>query len=89
MRPETIDRVADIASGASRRSESDFESRALVALARSKQRSERAAGRQHAAFIAQLAAAKDHHPQTRHLRRADPGTASAAYRAPAAFKRVQ
>ena len=89
MRPEAIDTAADAPSGSSGRSEPDFENRALVALARTTQRAERTAGRQHAAFIAQLVAAKDQHPQMRQLRRADPGMASAAYRATAALKRVQ
>ena len=89
MRPEAIDTAADIPSGPSGRSEPDFENRALVAPTCSTQRAERTAGRQHAAFIAQLVAAKDQHPQTRQLRRADPSVASAAYRATAALKRVQ
>jgi hypothetical protein len=89
VRPEAIDTAADVPSGLSGRSEADFENRALIALARTTQCAQRTAGRQHAAFIAQLVAAKDQHPQTRQLRRADPGIASAAYRATAALKRVQ
>jgi len=89
MRPEAIDTVADVPSGSSERSEPDLENRALVALARTTQRVERTAGRQHAAFIAQLVVAKDQHPQMRQLRRADPGMASAACRATAALNRVQ
>jgi hypothetical protein len=87
MRPEAIDITSDILSGG--QSKPNFENRALVARSHTTRRAERTAGRHHAAFIAQLVAVKDQHPQMRQLRRADPGMASAAYRATAALKRVQ
>jgi hypothetical protein len=46
---------------------------------------QRAGGYHSAAFLAQLVATKDQHPQTRERRRAEPDMASAAYRAAAAL----
>lgn len=59
------------------------ESRALVALTPPSDRLERQAAIGDAPFLAQLAATKDHHPQTRERRRAEPNEALAAYRATA------
>ena len=59
------------------------ESRALVALTPPSERLERQAAVGYAPFLAQLAATKDHHPQTRERRRAEPNEALAAYRATA------
>jgi hypothetical protein len=61
------------------------ESRALVALTPLLESPERATGYRSAAFLAQLVATKDQHPQTRGRRRAEPNVASAAYRATAAL----
>jgi hypothetical protein len=57
------------------------ESRALVALAPIAGASERQTGHRYAPFVAHLLAVKDHHPQTRERRRAEPNEALAAYRA--------
>jgi hypothetical protein len=57
------------------------ENRALVALAPMIDSSERKTAYRHAPFLAQLAATKDQHPQTRERRRAEPDVALAAYRA--------
>jgi hypothetical protein len=59
------------------------ESRALVALTPPSDRLERQAAVGYAPFLAQLVATKDHHPQTRERRRAEPNEALAAYRAAA------
>jgi hypothetical protein len=56
------------------------ESRALVALAPVTDTPERQIGYRDAAFLAQLIATKDLHPQTRERRRADPSEVLAAYR---------
>jgi hypothetical protein len=61
------------------------DSRALVALAPSAHASEGQPGYRDAAFLAQLIATKDQHPQTRERRRADPTDVMAAYRATAAL----
>jgi hypothetical protein len=61
------------------------ESRALVALSPLPESPECAIGYRNAPFLAQLVATKDHHPQTRERRRAEPKVASAAYRATAAL----
>jgi hypothetical protein len=61
------------------------ESRALVTLAPSVDASEGHPGYRDAAFLAQLIATKDQHPQTRERRRADPTDVLAAYRATAAL----
>ena len=60
-------------------------SRALIALSPAIHHSQRAAGHQHAPFLAQLVAIKDQHQQTRERRRAEPEIALAAYRATAAL----
>jgi hypothetical protein len=89
MRPEKM----HTRSGLDGRSESGCaepasESRALISLSRTTHHSERTAGHHHAPFLAQLAATKDQHPQTRERRRAEPDVALAAYRATAALKSV-
>ena len=61
------------------------ESRALVSLAPSVGASESQLGYRNMAFLAQLIATKDQHPQTRERRRAEPTDALAAYRATAAL----
>lgn len=61
----------------------DAESRALVVLTPPSSRLERQAAVAYAPFLAQLVATKDHHPQTRERRRAEPNEALAAYRAAA------
>lgn len=61
----------------------DAESRALVVLTPPSGRLERQAAVAYAPFLAQLVATKDHHPQTRERRRAEPNEALAAYRAAA------
>lgn len=62
--------------------------RALVAIApAARARSGEAANHHHsAAFLAQLIAGKDQHPQTRERRRAEPHEAIAAYRAAAVLQ---
>jgi len=62
-----------------------LESRALVVLSPPPESPECATGYRSATFLAQLIATKDHHPQTRGRRRAEPKVASAAYRATAAL----
>jgi hypothetical protein len=57
------------------------ESRALVALAPAAPLREGVTRHHQAAFLAQLLAVKDQHPQTRARRRATPHEAIAAYRA--------
>jgi hypothetical protein len=57
------------------------ESRALVALAPVTDTPERQISYRDAAFLAQLIATKDLHPQTRERRRAEPPEVLAAYRA--------
>ncbi|HET7191224.1 MAG TPA: hypothetical protein VFI98_04870 [Pseudolabrys sp.] len=59
------------------------EGRALVVLTPPSDRLERQATAGFAPFLAQLVATKDHHPQTRERRRAEPNEALAAYRAAA------
>ena len=61
------------------------EGRALVTLSAVDQSPQRTGGYLSAPFLAQLVATKDQHPQTRERRRAEPGMASAAYRAAAAL----
>ena len=61
------------------------ESRALIALAPNFDHSEGQAGYRNVAFLAQLIATKEQHPQTRERPRADPTEALAAYRATAAL----
>jgi hypothetical protein len=61
------------------------ESRALVTLAPSVDATEGPPGYRNVAFLAQLIATKDQHPQTRERRRADPTDVLAAYRATAAL----
>jgi len=61
------------------------ESRALVTLAPGVGPSEGQPGYRNVAFLAQLIATKDQHPQTRERRRADPTDVLAAYRATAAL----
>jgi len=61
------------------------ESRALVALDPSLDRSGQPATQRYAPFVAQLVATKDQHPQTRERRRADPRDALAAYQAAASL----
>jgi hypothetical protein len=63
------------------------EGRALVARAPPPHQYEVPSGHRQAAFLAQLIATKDQHPQTRARRRAEPGEAIAAYRAAAALVR--
>jgi hypothetical protein len=63
------------------------ESRALVAIAPPPHQYEAPSGHRQAAFLAQLIATKDQHPQTRARRRAEPGEAIAAYRAAAKLVR--
>jgi hypothetical protein len=62
-----------------------LENRALVVLDPSQDRSGHVPGHRYAPFVAHLVATKDHHPQTRERRRADPNDALAAYRATAAL----
>jgi hypothetical protein len=57
------------------------ECRALVALAPITGAREAPADHRQAQFLAHLIATKDHLPQTRERRRAEPGEALAAYRA--------
>jgi hypothetical protein len=64
-------------------------SRALVALTPAAASQETPQGYRQAAFLAQLLAIKDQHPQTRERRRAEPGEAIAAYRATAALTRFR
>ncbi len=64
----------------------DSESRALVVTAPAAIHATAAIHRQ-AAFLAHLIATKDHAPQTRERRRADPGEALAAYRTADALTR--
>jgi hypothetical protein len=59
------------------------ESRALVTLAPNVAATEAQLGYRNVAFLAQLIATKDQHPQTRERRRADPTDVVAAYRAAA------
>ncbi len=61
------------------------DSRALVTLAPSVDAADAQPGYRNAAFLAQLIATKDQHPQTRERRRADPTDVLAAYRATAAL----
>ena len=64
------------------------ESRALVTLAPpGRDTSDGQPGFRNVAFLAQLIATKDAHPQTRERRRAEPGDVLAAYRAAAALRR--
>jgi hypothetical protein len=65
----------------------ESESRALVTLAPSIDASEGQPGYRNVAFLAQLIATKDQHPQTRERRRAEPTDVLAAYRATAALSR--
>jgi hypothetical protein len=62
-----------------------LENRALVVLDPLQDRSGCVLGHRYAPFVAHLVATKDHHPQTRERRRADPNDALAAYRATAAL----
>ena len=64
--------------------EQDGDSRALVVVAPSTVQKAPANYRQ-SQFLAHLIATKDHLPQTRERRRAEPGVAIAAYRAVAAM----
>lgn len=64
------------------------ESRALVALAPVTDTPERQIGYRDTAFLAQLIATKDLHPQTRERRRADPSEVLAAYRATAGLTAI-
>jgi hypothetical protein len=61
------------------------ESRALVTLAPSVDGPDAQPAYRDVAFLAQLIATKDQHPQTRERRRADPTDVLAAYRATAAL----
>jgi len=61
-------------------------SRALVALTPNADHSDSQPGYRNMAFLAQLIATKEQHPQTRERRRADPTEALAAYRAVAALR---
>ncbi len=61
------------------------ESRALVPLAPNVDHAESQAGYRNVAFLAQLIATKEQHPQTRERRRAEPTDVLAAYRAAAAL----
>jgi hypothetical protein len=61
------------------------ESRALVALAPNADHADGQPGYRNVAFLAQLIATKDQHPQTRERRRAEPTDVLAAYRATAAL----
>jgi len=61
------------------------EGRALVTLAPNAAAPEAQPGYRNVAFLAQLIATKDQHPQTRERRRADPTDVLAAYRAAAAL----
>ena len=64
------------------------EGRALVTLAPpGRDTSDGQPGFRNVAFLAQLIATKDAHPQTRERRRAEPGDVLAAYRAAAALSR--
>jgi hypothetical protein len=63
------------------------ECRALVKLSSAEEPLRLATHHQQAPFLAQLLAAKHHHPQARARRRAEPGEAVAAYRAAAALAR--
>ena len=63
------------------------EGRALVTLSSVNQLPQRAGGYHSAAFLAQLVATKDQHPQTRERRRAEPEEVIAAYKA--AIARLQ
>jgi hypothetical protein len=63
------------------------ESRALVTRAPSVDTSESQFAYRNVAFLAQLIATKDQHPQTRERRRADPNDVLAAYRTTAALSR--
>jgi len=87
MRPDDVD-ISQ--SGPEKSGEPEIaapaaDSRALIALAPAIHHWQRAAGYQHAPFLAQLVAVKDQHPQTRERRRAEPDVALAAYRATAAL----
>ena len=61
------------------------QSRALVAVSPVAAPMEPASIHRQVSFLAHLIATKDHHPQTRERRRAEPGEALAAYRATAAL----
>jgi hypothetical protein len=61
------------------------ENRALVTLTPNADHSDGQPGYRNVAFLAQLIATKDQHPQTRERRRADPADVLAAYRATAAL----
>ncbi len=62
------------------------ESRALVTLAPNADHFDSQPQYRNVAFLAQLIATKEQHPQTRERRRADPSEVLAAYRAVAALK---
>jgi hypothetical protein len=62
------------------------ESRALVTLTPNIDHSDAQPGYRDVAFLAQLIATKDQHPQTRERRRAHPTEVLAAYRAVAALR---
>ena len=64
------------------------ESRALVALAPQADVPDAQSGYRNVAFLAQLIATKDQHPQTRERRRAEPTVALAAYWATDALDRI-
>ena len=61
------------------------ESRALVTLAPNADHLDPQPGYRNVAFLAQLIATREQHPQTRERRRADPAEVLAAYRAVAAL----
>ena len=61
------------------------QSRALVALTPPAAPPDMSAAYRQPAFLAHLIATKDHHPQTRERRRAEPAEALAVYRAAAAL----
>jgi hypothetical protein len=62
------------------------ESRALVTLKPAVDHSDAQPGYRNVAFLAQLIATREQHPQTRERRRADPTEVLAAYRAVAALR---
>ncbi len=64
------------------------ESRALVTLVPNADHFDGQAGYRNVAFLAQLIATKEQHPQTRERRRADPTEVLAAYRAVAALSQT-
>jgi len=88
MRPDEIDTLLSQPDPKARDKsdcEEQSESRALVVLSPMTESAEPAIHYRHAPFLAQLVATKDHHPQTRERRRAEPDVALAAYRATAAL----